>query len=229
MSTIRAFLLACATLVLTGCGTAPKPTAADEPFEKFYARMIATYAPEAAPRPARAEVEAQPATNTDAQPLNPTPKTGLTDTNQSLFALPPPLLQLPEQKAAREEVEKSGVSPALVQKMLQGQILTLAEIQELAQHKVSDTNLVKYLRSTGAIYTLTTKQIDELRAASVSNEVLDYLLSTPALRRVFYYPTLFPSYLYQPSYRWWDYHHFDYDLLHYDLHHYDVHHNSGHH
>lgn len=67
MKTIMAYLPACAVaLVLTGCATVSKPTAADEPFEKFYAWMIATYAPEAAPRSARAEVETQPATNTAA-------------------------------------------------------------------------------------------------------------------------------------------------------------------
>ena len=143
------------------------------------------------------------------------------ETNQSRFVPLPPLLQLPEQKAAREEVERSGVSPDLVQKMLQGQFLTLAEIQELAQHKVSETNVVKYLRSTGAIYTLTSKQIDELRAASVSTEVVDYLLSTPAMRSTIYYS---PTYLYRPWNPWWDYHHH-----HFDWHHHDFHHDHHHH
>ncbi len=193
-------------VVFTSCATAPSPTAADDAFAEFHARMMANY-------PSAPIAQSRKATVNEA----------VTETNQNRFALPPPFLQLPEQKSTREEVEKSSVSPALVEKMLQGQILTLAEIQELAQHKVSVTNLVKYVRSTGAIYTLTTKQIDELRAASVSDEVLDYLLSTPALRRSFYYPTLYPSYLYRWYRPSWDYHHYDYDFHHYDLHH-DSHH-----
>lgn len=145
------------------------------------------------------------------------------ETNRSAQALLPPFLQLPEQKAAREEVEKSGVSPALVQKMLQGQTLSLSEIKELTAKNVSETNTVKYLRSTGGIYTLTTKDIDDLRAGSVSNGVVDYLLTTPALRGgLYYYPTLYPTYLYRPAYPWWDYHHH-----HFDYHH-DFHYGSHH-
>lgn len=194
-------------LLGAGCATASKPTAADDAFDEFHTRMMAVYPSASA-----------------AQPFRPTVKERVTETNQSLFALPPPFLQLSEQKATREELEKSGVSAALVQKMLQGQILSLAEIQELTQKKVSVTNLVKYVRSTGAIYTLTTKQIDELRAASVSNEVVDYLLTTPAMRRTLYYPTLYPSYRYRLYYPSWDYY-----RSHYDLHHYDLHHDSHHH
>ena len=138
-------------------------------------------------------------------------------TNQSpltnLFVPLPPFLQLPEQKAFREEVERSGASPALVEKMLQGGPLTLEEIRELSQKQVGATNIIKYLRTTGASYTLTSQQIDELRAAAVSREVIDYLLTTPALRsRVFYYP----AYPYYPRYLWWDHHHYDF---HYDFHH----------
>lgn len=198
--TPNVFVLGVAALVLNGCTSTSTPSEADKAFEEFRMRMMARHAS---------------VTSTQAQRF--AAKDSFSQTNQATIVLLPPFLQLPEQRAAREEVEKSGVSPGLVEKMLQGQILSLAEIQELVQHKMSDTNLVKYLRSTGAIYTLTTKQIDELRAASVSNEVLDYLLATPALRRTpLYYPTFYPSYLHRPYYPWWDHHYYD--------HHFDVHH-----
>lgn len=139
------------------------------------------------------------------------------------FVLPPPFLQLPEQKATREEIEKSGVAPELLQKMLQGQVLTLPEIEELAQKRVSETNIVKYLRSTGAVYLLTSRQVTDLQQAHLSEGLIDYLLSTPALYRdsalfyrYYYYP---PSY--SPGYWPWyhhDYHHYDHGL-HHDIHH----------
>ena len=146
-------------------------------------------------------------------------------TNQ--FVLPPPLLQLPEQKAGREEIEKSGISPALVQKMLQGQILTRAEIQELAQHKVSETNIVKYLRSTGAMYSLTTKEVNELQQANVSEGVIDYLLNTPRLYRdsALLYQYLYYPPLYYPWYGGWHY----YDYHHHYYHPYDHHSYWDHH
>jgi len=195
------FVLGVAALVLSGCTTAPTPSEADIAFEEFRKRLLVT-SPSASP----------------AQAQKSAVENSFSQTNHTTLTLPPPFLQLPQQKAAREEVENSGVSPALVERMVQGQILTLAEIEQLAQHKVSDTNLVKYLRSTGAIYTLSTRQIDELRAAPVSNEVLDYLLATPTLRRrTLYYPLSF----HHPYSPWWGHH--DYGLYHYD-HHFDDHH-----
>ncbi len=193
--------LAVAALVLNGCTTTSTPSEADRAFEEFRKRMMASY-------PSVISTQAQRFATKDS----------FSQTNQATIVLPPPFLQLPEQRATREEVERSGVSPALVEKMLQGRIVTLAEIQELAQHKVSHTNLVKYLRSTGAVYALTTKQIDELRTASVSDEVLDYLLATPTLQRRSLYS---PFSLYQPYSPWSDHHY--YGLHHYD-HHFDVHH-----
>ena len=216
MKAIAALLSACAlALVLTACSTAPKP-AAEEPFDQFYARMRATYISDFTSRLAQTTTET-PATNA-----------ALKEIPGNIFALPPPLLQLPEQKAAREEIEKSGVSPALMQKMLQGQFLTLDEIKELAQKKVSDTNIMKYLRSTGAVYTMKLKQLDELRAVAVSDDLLNYLISSPAQRpTVIYYPSYYPVYRYSsPSYLWWlDHHHYDF----HDTHHYDVHHDLHHH
>lgn len=194
-------VLGVATLALNGCTTTSKPSEADNAFEEFRMGMMA-----------------RSTLLTSTHTERPVAKDSLSQTNQGTIALPPPFLLLPEQRTAREEVEKSGVSPALVEKMLQGQTLTLAEIQELTQHKVSDTNLVKCLRSTGAVYALTTKQIDEMRAASVSNEVLDYLLATPTLRRRSLYS---PFSFYHPhSSLWDDYYH---GLHHYD-HRFDVHH-----
>ena len=147
-------------------------------------------------------------------------------TNQ--FVLPPPLLQLPEQKAAREEIENSGVSPGLMQKMLQGQILSLAEIRELAQHKASETNIVKYLRSTGAVYSPTTKGVNELQQAKVSDGVIDYLLSTPKLYRdgVLLHQYLYYPPLYYPWYGGWHYYDYHHDFYQHDYHHpsWDHHH-----
>jgi hypothetical protein len=123
------FVLGVAALVLNGCTTASTPSEADDTFEEFRKGMSARY---------------PLVTSTQAQRF--ATKDSFSQTNQATIALPPPFLQLPKQSSAREEVEKSGVSPALVQKMLEGKSLSLAEIEELAQKKVSVTNLVKYVR-----------------------------------------------------------------------------------
>lgn len=163
----RIFCLSLLTGVLASCSTSPKPAVAEESFDEFYARMRAqnSFASSGVVT-SKTLAASQPGT----------------ETNASLSSLPPPLLQLPQQRAARQEVEDSGVSPDLVKKMLAGEILSLTEIEELAQKKVSDDTIKKYLRSTGARYALTVEQIDVLRANSVSTEVIDLLLLTSASR-----------------------------------------------
>ena len=155
------------------------------------------------------------------EPSTKKPTDVATATNR--FVLPLPFLQLPEQKAAREEIEQSGVAPQLLQKMLQGHVLTLPEIEQLAQKGITETNIVKYLRSTGAVYFLTSRQVNDLQQAKVSEGVIDYLLATPRLYRdstliyrSYYYPPL-----YYPSYRWghhYDYYHYGHGA-HHDFHH----------
>src|SRR5688572_26014075 len=54
----------------------------------------------------------------------------------------------PEEAAARAELENAGLATNLLQKMFQGQPLALAEIEELANKKVSDETILKYLTST---------------------------------------------------------------------------------
>ncbi len=126
--------------------------------------------------------------------------------------MPPPFLLLPNQESAREEVEKSGVAPELIAKMLKGHGLNLDEIEQVATKGVSADTLTKYLRSVGSVYQLTTKDIDRLREAHVSDAVIDYLLTTPARR---------PVSLYSPT---WFYH-----SDHHDFHHSGFGHHSDHH
>lgn len=132
--------------------------------------------------------------------------------------LSPSFLLLPNQTARREEVEKSGLAPELVATMLQGRSLKLDEIAQAAAKGVSVDTLIRYLRYAGSIYQLTTKDIDRLRAARVSDALIDYLLTTRSPRPTIAYPSLF----YSP---WL--HHFD-DWHHSDHHFSDLHHSETH-
>ena len=72
MRATATFLVAfVSALIFTGCATTPKPTAADNAFDEFHARMIANYPSASA-----------------AQALRPTANETVTETNQSRFALP---------------------------------------------------------------------------------------------------------------------------------------------
>lgn len=104
-------------------------------------------------------------------------------------------------------------------------VLSLAEIKEMADKGVSEQALLGVLRASRAIYTLTTQDVSELQEAKVSRGVIDYLLSTPLLykddllrsRAYYNYAPVYPGYWH------WSFHDFDHDV-----HHYGSHSSSGH-
>lgn len=104
-------------------------------------------------------------------------------------------------------------------------VLSLADIKEMAGKGVSEQIILNVLRASRAIYTLTTSDVTELQDGKVSRAVIDYLLSTPLLykddllryRAYYHYESFYPGYWH------WSFH--DY---HHGLHHYDSHHSYGH-
>lgn len=77
--------------------------------------------------------------------------------------------------------------------------LTLAEIKEMAGKGVSNETILNALRVSGAVYILTTKEVNALQQAKVSETIIDYLLATPL--RLQERDRLLPGYypLYWPS------------------------------
>ena len=91
--------------------------------------------------------------------------------------------------------------------------LTLTQIKEMTARGVSDETILTALRTSRAVYKLTSKDVLDLQEAKVSPAVIDYLLSTPQL-----YPPPAPvryrtyNYYYPPP---WPY----YFGFHHDFHH----------
>jgi hypothetical protein len=75
----------------------------------------------------------------------------------------------------------TGVSPVIYEKMRKGRVLHLPEIVELLQKKYPEDRLIRYLVYSGGVYRLTTVDIDYLRKAKVSDNVINYLLKTPEM------------------------------------------------
>ncbi len=100
-------------------------------------------------------------------------------------------------------------------------VLSVADIKEMAGKGVSEQTILNVLRSSRAIYTLTTQDVTELQEAKVSRAVTDYLLSTPLLykddllryRANYYYSPYYPGY-------WnWSFHDYHHGSHYYDPHH----------
>lgn len=104
-------------------------------------------------------------------------------------------------------------------------VLSVADIKEMAGKGVSEQTILNVLRASRAIYTLTTQDVTELQEAKASRAVIDYLLSTPLLykddllrsRAYYNYAPVYPGYWH------WSFHDF-----HHDVHHYGPHHSYGH-
>jgi hypothetical protein len=91
------------------------------------------------------------------------------------------------------------ISPVLLQKMERGDALSLSDLEELGRHHVPAESVVRYLSTTGTIYNLTANDIDNLRKAKVSDQVINYLLAFPSRHEAY------ETEVWIDSYPWWDY------------------------
>jgi hypothetical protein len=105
----------------------------------------------------------------------------------------------PQQKADYADVERSGVNPAVYDKMVRGDDLNVADIAELRRAGVSDVITLRYLRNQRTVYYLTTVDIAGLRRANVSSTVIDYMLQTPRMYLT-YNPAIGNGFGYFPDY-----------------------------
>ena len=83
-----------------------------------------------------------------------------------------------QQKADYDSVQRSGVSSAVYDKMVHGDLLSLGDIKSLARSGVNDAVILRYIRDHGTVYTLSSEDVTSLRKAGVSQSVVDYMLQT---------------------------------------------------
>jgi hypothetical protein len=95
----------------------------------------------------------------------------------------------PQQKADYASVQESGVSPAIYDKMVHGDRLSLYDIKSLARARVNDGVILRYLRDHNSVYYLNSDDVTSLRKAGVSQSIVDYMLQTPS-----YYDGGYPGY-----------------------------------
>ena len=97
------------------------------------------------------------------------------------------------------------VSNTVYDKMLHNERLALPDIVELSRKGLPDPFILRYLRSTYAVYQLTTADVSQLTRAGVSRGVIDYLLATPSMYSPQAYPYGPAVYPYGPSPYFYDY------------------------
>jgi hypothetical protein len=100
-----------------------------------------------------------------------------------MFAVLLPLLLTacglsPQQKADYSAVQGSGVSPAIYDKMLHDDDLSISDIESLSRARVNGGVILRYIRDQGTVYYLGTSDIKGLQRAGVDPSVIDYMLQT---------------------------------------------------
>ncbi len=80
-----------------------------------------------------------------------------------------------QQKADYASVQRAGVSPAIYDKMVHDDPLSVNDIMALSQARVSDGVIIRYIRDHGTLYALNGEDYDHLHQAGVSPSVVDYM------------------------------------------------------
>jgi hypothetical protein len=104
-----------------------------------------------------------------------------------------------ERQADLAAVQRSGVNPAVYDKMVHGDDLGLYDIKDLRRAGVSDDVVLRYLQSRKTVYYLTAEDVGGLKKADVSPTVINYMLQTPR-RYASYYPAIGAGFGYFPYY-----------------------------
>jgi len=83
-----------------------------------------------------------------------------------------------QQRADYAAVESSGVSPAVYDKMLHDDALSVSDVAALRQARVNDGIVIRYIRDHGTVYVLSPGETDYLQKNGVSPSVIDYMVQT---------------------------------------------------
>ena len=84
----------------------------------------------------------------------------------------------PQQKADYARVEQAGVSPAIYDKMVHGDPLSISDVEALSRAHVNSAIILRYLRDQGTVYYLSSSDVKQMEKAGVDPSIVDYMLQT---------------------------------------------------
>ncbi len=82
------------------------------------------------------------------------------------------------QMADYNQVDRAGVSPAIYDKMVNGDPLGISDIISLSQAHVSSAIVIRYIRDHDTVYVVTMANITAMQKAGVDPSIVDYILQT---------------------------------------------------
>jgi outer membrane lipoprotein SlyB len=78
-----------------------------------------------------------------------------------------------------QEAQLRAQAPQTLQRVEQGQPLTVADVQSLAGAGIGDDLIISQIRNSRTVYHLTTADIIALKNGGVSERVIDFMINTP--------------------------------------------------
>jgi hypothetical protein len=83
-----------------------------------------------------------------------------------------------QQQADYSVVRSARVSPAIYDKMMHDDPLSVSDIAALGQARVNDGVIIRYIRDHGTVYYLSPPDIEYLQKQGVSQSVIDFMAQT---------------------------------------------------
>jgi hypothetical protein len=80
-----------------------------------------------------------------------------------------------QQQADYASVHRAGGSPAIHDKMMHGDALSVGDIIALSNSGVSDAVVTRYIRDNHTVYNLSRRDIARLQQGGVSQSVIDFM------------------------------------------------------
>jgi hypothetical protein len=77
------------------------------------------------------------------------------------------------------EAQLRAQAPQTMQRVEQGQPLTVVDVKSLAKAGISDDLVISQIRNSRTVYYLTTADIIDLKNAGVSERIIDFMINTP--------------------------------------------------
>jgi hypothetical protein len=77
------------------------------------------------------------------------------------------------------EAQLRAQAPQTMQRVEQGQPLTVVDVKSLAKAGISDDLIISQIRNSRTVYYLTTADIIDLKNAGVSERIIDFMINTP--------------------------------------------------
>jgi outer membrane lipoprotein SlyB len=78
-----------------------------------------------------------------------------------------------------QEEQLRAQAPKTLQRVEEGQPLTVMDVQALVKAEISDDLIISQIRNSRTIYHLTTADIIALKNAGVSERIIDFMINTP--------------------------------------------------